>query len=99
MNRMTWVVAAILSMGIGVASPLGSFESPGPTATLAQGKPCKEVEQAFKRLETKPSPLSMQAALESLARQFPERVALDTYGKSRLGRSLYRLRVSPWDTE
>ncbi|MBL4771464.1 MAG: hypothetical protein JKY61_10070 [Planctomycetes bacterium] len=96
---MTWGATFILTMGIGVASPVVSLESPGPTETQAQRKPCKAVEPAFKRLEAKPSPLSLQAALESLARQFPERVALDTYGKSRLGRSLYRLRVLPWDTE
>ncbi|MFT4648345.1 MAG: hypothetical protein ACI9X4_001568 [Glaciecola sp.] len=59
----------------------------------------KEFDDAIKRLESNPNILSLQAAFQSLARVYPQRVRLENYGTSKEGRSLFRLRVLPWDVD
>ena len=91
--RIVWLgvclaLAASLSLASGeVKEPAGGKPSP-----LEPG-----LERAFGRLGETPSMLSFQAALQQLKQAYPERVFLESYGKSRQGRSLHRLRVLPWD--
>jgi hypothetical protein len=59
----------------------------------------REVDDAIKRLDSNSNILSLQAAFQSLARAYPHRVRLENYGTSKQGRSLFRLRVLPWDAD
>ncbi|MDF1839569.1 MAG: M14 family zinc carboxypeptidase [Planctomycetota bacterium] len=87
-----------------VGLALGSHAA-GSTSDLAESVPGKvgtaepEFERALARLTKAPSMLSLQAALQRLQQAYPERILLESYGKSRQGRELHRVRLLPWDRE
>ena len=92
-NRLSWLsLCLVLSVPLAFASgdaKLPKRVEPSPLAP--------SLEKALGRLDESPSMLALQAALQQLEQIYPERIRLETYGKSRQGRSLYRLRVLPWD--
>lgn len=93
-KRLVWS-----SIGFVLAVPAwaGSMDSePKKTG----GSPLEPaVDRVLKRLHVAPSMLSLKAALEQMERTYPGRLRLESYGTSRQGRALQRLRILPWDAQ
>ncbi len=71
----------------------GQTSLPAPAAGEAPNG--QEVHAALDRLREAPSPIGVQAILQSWVREFPGRVSLETYGQSTAGRALVMLRIAP----